>query len=94
MIIWITGKRGAGKTTLARELCLKMDAINLDGDIVRKVWLDLDFTDRDRLENNKRTARLAKALEDQGFDVVVSTICPRYVRTEVKYISKCKWIHL
>ena len=94
MIIQITGKRGAGKTTLAKELCSKLGAINIDGDVVRGVWTDLGFSDEDRLENNKRTARLAKALEEQGFDVVISTICPPHVRKEVYYICKCSFIHL
>ena len=96
MIIFITGDRGKGKTTLAKELCRKMGAINLDGDGVRRVWTDLGFSDEDRFENNMRVARLAKELEEQGFDVIVSTICPniKNLRKEVFYICKCKFINL
>ena len=96
MIIFVTGARGSGKSTLAKELCQKMGAINIDGDMVRRVWTDLKFSDEDRFENNMRVARLAKEMEEQGFDVIVSTICPdiKNLRQEVFYICKCKFIHL
>lgn len=97
MIIWITGDRGKGKTTLAKELCSKMGAINLDGDEMRSsISTDLGFSDTDRFENNIRIAKLAKILESQGFDVVVSTICPDKLglREQVFHISKCKFINL
>ena len=95
MIIWVTGRRGAGKTTLARELCQKMDALNLDGDDMRaSITGELGYTAKDRMTNNIKIAKLAKVLEEQGIDVIVSTICPEYVRQQVKHISKCKFIHL
>ena len=95
MIIWITGKRKAGKTTLAKELFSKMNAVHLDGDEMRaSISADLGFTEEDRLENNKRIAKLAKVIENQGYDVIVSTICPPYVRKEVFWITGCKFIHL
>lgn len=95
MILWITGKRNSGKTTLAREFCEKMGAINLDGDDMREsISEELGFDENDRMENNLRIARLAKVLERQGFDIVVSTICPEYVREEVWNITACKFIHL
>lgn len=95
MIIWITGERKSGKTTLAKELCKKMNAINLDGDEMRNsISVGLGFSDEDRLENNKRIARLAKVLESQGFDVICSTICPGSIKEEVFNITGCKFIHL
>lgn len=97
MIIWIRGPRGSGKTTLAKELCSKLpNAVNLDGDMMREVWTDLGFSDDDRYENNMRIARLASSLEKQGFDVVVSTICPyiRDLHQQIDYISHPKFINL
>lgn len=94
MIIWIRGARKSGKTTLAKQLLERMDAIWLDGDMVRSIWTDLGFSDEDRLENNKRVARLAKAIEDQGRDVIVSTICPDNCKEEVFNITGCKFIEL
>jgi adenylylsulfate kinase len=95
MVIWITGKSGAGKTTLAKELCSKMKAINLDGDDMRaSLTKGLGFSDEDRLQNNIKIATLARILEKQGFDIVVSTICPPKVRGEVYKITRCNFIHL
>lgn len=95
MILWITGQRKSGKTTLAKQLLQRMDAIHLDGDDMREsINQDLGFSEEDRLENNKRIARLAKVLENQGFDVIVSTICPEYVRDDVYWITGCKFIHI
>ena len=96
IIIWITGKRKAGKTTLAKELVGKMpNSVHLDGDEMRaSISADLGFSEEDRLENNKRIAKLAKVIEGQGYDVVVSTICPPYVRKEVFWITGCRFIHI
>jgi len=97
MIIWITGGRGAGKTTLARELCRKMSAVHLDGDDMRaSISADHGFSNEDRIENNLRIARLAKILSEQGKDVVCSTICPdiENLRKQVWHIAKNVWIHL
>lgn len=96
MIIWITGDRGAGKTTLAKEMRLKMPgSILLDGDEMRaSISVGLGFSDQDRLENNLRIARLARVLEAQGFSVLVATICPESIRKDVYYVAKCRFIHL
>lgn len=96
MIIWITGDRGAGKTTLAKQMRdLMPGTIILDGDEMRaSISVGLGFSDEDRLENNLRIARLARILEAQGFPVLVATICPERVRQEVFYIAKCRFIHL
>ena len=45
MVIWITGISGAGKTTIANSLIEKYKnkfphLINLDGDVVRKLYGD------------------------------------------------------
>ena len=76
-VIWITGNSGAGKTELARMLLkLNPNSIWLDGDMVRRVWPELTLSKQDRIDNNLRVARLCLELVDQGFMVVVSTICP------------------
>ena len=91
MVWWITGNSGAGKTTLALQM---KDAIHLDGDVMRTVW-QLGFSEKDRYEQNLRIARLAKVLRNQGFNVVVSTICPyKDLREKVQEICGCKFIYL
>ena len=95
MIIWVTGERGKGKTTLAKTLQSKMGGLLLDGDQMREsISKDLGYDEKDRLENNLRIARLAKILHEQGNDVIVATICPEYVRQEVYWVCKCTFIHL
>ena len=94
MIWWIYGASGSGKSTLAKKLC--EDAIWLDADVIRPaISEDLGYTEEDRIKNNKRIARLAKVLDDQGYDVVVSTICPyEELRKEVFYICKCRFVKM
>ena len=91
MIWWITGNTGSGKTTLAKKMT---GTIVLDGDELRNCW-SLGFSKEDRWEQNMRAARLAKMLEKQGYDVVVSTICPyKDLRKEVQVITGCRFIYL
>lgn len=93
MITWITGNSGSGKTTLAKKM--QHQEVILDGDMMRGVWHDLGLSKEDRWEHNLRIARLAKALEEQDFDVIVSTICPyRDLREEVRKITNCRFIYL
>ena len=95
MITWIYGESGAGKTTLAKNL-LSNKTIHLDGDDMREsISKGLGFSNEDRLENNLRIARLAKVLDRQGFDVVVSTICPTpEMRQQVFWITKCRFVKI
>jgi len=93
MITWITGQTGSGKSSLARKL--RRNEVWLDGDAMRALWPNLGFGEEDRWENNIRIAKLARLLEGQGFDVLVSTICPyRRLRAEVKALTKCRFIYL
>ncbi|MFG6489759.1 adenylyl-sulfate kinase [Roseateles sp. BYS78W] len=79
---WFTGLPGAGKTTLAKALQERMFqqgrmAIRLDGDDLRLgPHKGLGFSDADRQEHLRRTASLARLLNDQGFHVLVSLISP------------------
>ena len=94
MIYWIYGESGSGKTTLAKKLASNPQTIILDGDDMRgSISADLGFSQDDRRQNNLRIARLATVLERQGFDIVISTICPtEELRKEVYWITKCRFI--
>jgi adenylylsulfate kinase-like enzyme len=92
-MIWITGNSGSGKTTLAKRL--RKDEVLLDGDDLRGVWTDLDLSEAGRREQNLRVARLARLLADQGFGVIVATICPyRDLRARVQAITGCRFVYL
>ncbi len=81
-VIWITGLSGAGKTSLASELNLRMKELGvkpivLDGDQLREVMLDeepSEYHREKRLTLGMRYSRLCRLLSSQGFLVIVATI--------------------
>jgi len=81
-VYWLYGLSGAGKTTLitatAHALFLAgRPTVILDGDQLRcGMCSDLGFTMRDRLENVRRTAEVAKLICKQGYIVMVALMTP------------------
>ena len=81
-VLWLTGLPAAGKSTIADRLEQKLQALGkhtylLDGDNVRHgLNRDLGFTDRDRVENIRRIAEVAKLMVDAGLIVIISFISP------------------
>ncbi len=79
---WLTGLSGAGKSTLTNALETKLHGDGkhtyvLDGDNVRLgLNQDLGFSERDRIENIRRVAEVAKLMVDAGLIVIVSFISP------------------
>lgn len=96
MILWLTGNSGAGKTTLAWQLQKQLDkAIVLDGDIIRESFKNPDLSEEGRKKHCKGVARLAWALEKQGFDVIVSVIAPyKDLRDDIQEICGCAFLYL
>ncbi len=80
--LWLTGLSGAGKSTIACALERRLldsghAAIVLDGDNVRHgLNRDLGFSPRDRAENIRRIAEVARLLNDAGLIVVTAFISP------------------
>ena len=94
MITWIVGESGSGKSYIAKALQEKYKSIWLDGDVMRRCWF-LGFTTSERWEQNMRIAKIARALDEQGHDVVISTICPsEELRKEVQTITRCKFVEV
>ena len=77
MVIWITGRRHSGKTTLARRLAKQLDAEVLDGDEVRALCENADYSDLGRELNQRTIAQRALELERQGKNVIVACISPK-----------------
>lgn len=82
-VIWLMGLSGAGKTTLACQLRLKLQQYGvrcglLDGDVLRSsLTSNLGFSDKDRTENIKQAARLAKIKVDSGVPVIAAFMSPK-----------------
>jgi len=80
--LWLTGLSGAGKTTLARTLAQTLNDSSrrcavLDGDALRcGLNRDLGFGPDDRSENIRRTAEVARLMNDAGLIVVAALISP------------------
>jgi bifunctional enzyme CysN/CysC len=87
--VWLTGLPRAGKTTLAFALEERLFAAGhkvqvLDGEGLRAgLNADLGFSRRDRQEQARRTAELARLLNDQGFVVVAALVSPNLDDREV-----------
>lgn len=77
MVIWITGKAKAGKTTMAEALQKVMPgSLILDGDAVRQQF-PTTFDDAGRRENILRIAKMAGIAEKQGIPVIVACVSPK-----------------
>lgn len=81
-VLWFTGLSGSGKSTIAALLEKKLHAAGrhtyiLDGDNVRHgLNRDLGFSGKDRAENIRRVAEVARLMADAGLIVLVSFISP------------------
>lgn len=77
MIYWFTGQPCAGKTTLANLLKKeKPGAYRIDGDDMRELFSNKDYSIKGRVENVGTAQRIAHYLHNQGKDVIVSLVSP------------------
>jgi bifunctional enzyme CysN/CysC len=85
-VLWLTGLSGSGKSTIANALEKQLYSEGkktyvLDGDNIRHgLNKDLGFADKDRVENIRRVAEVAKLMCDAGLIVITAFISP--FRTE------------
>ena len=77
MIYWFTGQPSSGKTTLANLLKKeKPGAFRIDGDDMRELFSNKDYSIKGRVENVGTAQRIAQYLHNQGKDVIVSLVSP------------------
>lgn len=82
-MIWFTGLSGSGKSTIANQLerklhDLKIRTYSLDGDNIRSgLNKDLSFSEKDRTENIRRIAEIARLFVDAGILTIAAFITPQ-----------------
>ena len=100
MIYWFTGQPGSGKTTLAMALKSALQkrghpVVHLDGEFLRELMGNKDFSETGRIRNIKAAQQLATKLQSDGIDVVASFVSPyRAIREELKRTGQVLEIYL
>ncbi len=99
MIYWFTGQPGAGKTTLAKHLVAFLmntsKVLHIDGDDLRDIFKNKDYSEAGRRKNIERAQDIALFMNEKGHDVVVSLVSPyRDQREEFKDKSEAVEIYV
>jgi adenylylsulfate kinase-like enzyme len=82
MIFWLTGQPGAGKTTLAKELCSEIiehkgeSCFHIDGDDIRDLFDNKDYSEQGRRKNIQLAQQIAQYINSQNVNVIVSLVSP------------------
>ncbi|MCD6112027.1 MAG: adenylyl-sulfate kinase [Bacteroidales bacterium] len=80
--IWITGLPCSGKTSISIALKKKLSkegffSVILDGDVIRKgINNDLNFSEKDRIENIRRVAEISKIFINNNVITINAFISP------------------
>jgi len=77
MIYWFTGQPSSGKTTLANLLKNRLNIeYHLDGDELRALTLNKDYSITGRIKNVNHAHSIVKFLNKNNKDLVVSVVAP------------------
>ncbi|MDG2125930.1 MAG: adenylyl-sulfate kinase [Verrucomicrobiales bacterium] len=103
MILWLYGRSGAGKTTLAVKLedalrARGLHAFLLDGDLLRAgLCSDLGFGEDARTENHRRAAEMAKLIAARNIVVIAATMAPQYAQRDAIHNTlgdTARWVYV
>ena len=72
----VMGLPGSGKTTLAKLLAEKLNAVWLNADVIRKKNNDWDFSEEGRNRQAQRMLTLSKEHVTKGKKVIADFVCP------------------
>ena len=97
-IYLFTGQPGSGKTTLAKKLQIwlqtdkknwRKSVFHIDGDQLRELFPNTDYSKEGREKNIQKAFDIAKFLDNNGNDVVISLVSP-YKELRDKFKSEAK----
>jgi adenylylsulfate kinase len=74
--ILIMGLPGAGKTTIAKLLVTKINAVWINADQIREEYNDWDFSAEGRIKQSLRMRKISDELIEEKKNVVADFICP------------------
>ena len=86
--IWLFGLSGSGKSYISSKLTkIIKNSFKIDGDLVRKtISQDLNYSIKDRIEQNRRVLNLANFIILNGYFPIISSV---YLdKTLIKKIKK------
>lgn len=90
-IFWFTGQPNSGKTTLAKALTEEYKDINeyffIDGDKLREITKNFDYTKEGRYRNILDAQSIAAYLHNNKKDVIVAMVSP-YLELREQFKSK------
>lgn len=103
MIYLFTGQPGSGKTTLAKKLQLwlqtdkknwRKSVFHIDEDQLIELFPNTDYSKEGREENIQKAFDIAKFLDKNGNDVVISLVSPyRELREKLKFECKVQEVY-
>jgi adenylylsulfate kinase-like enzyme len=99
MIVVLFGQPHSGKTTLARELGESFDpdtTYHIDGDQLREIFQNKDFSKEGRLKNLQKASDIAAYLNFTGKDVITSVVYPYKEARDYlnSLVPDVKWVYL
>ena len=100
MIYWFTGQPGHGKTTLAKAMLSHLasqgiEAFHVDGDDLRALTTNADYSRGGRENNIRRAQLLAHYLQSKDQTVVVSLVAPyRDIREALKATAEVTEVYV
>lgn len=97
MIIVLFGQPHSGKTTLAERLEFEnLYDIHIDGDKLREVFNNKDFSREGRLINLQKASDIAAFLNGMSYDVVISVVFPYKEARDYlnNLVPNVKWVYL
>jgi len=97
MILVLFGQPHSGKSTIANEILKQTSTfINIDGDKLRELFVNKDYSKEGRIKNLNRASDIAHFLNSLRNNVILSLVYPyKETRDHLNSLTKdVIWVHL